>query len=94
MFKNEGVAEAEAARLRIWFATYCTVAMSAHVEHRNGLVDDMTLSSMEANLRWFIGNQLFCNVYEEIINRDTNVGGDLDLQVWANRIGKGIGAAV
>ena len=88
MFRDEEVAYSEAARLMAWFATYCTVAQSAHVEHKNGLVDDLTLATIEVNVRWFIGKPLFNRVYKEIISRETNAEFDRAMKNWADRIGE------
>ena len=84
MFRDEEVDTPDAARLRAWFATYCTVAQSAHIEHLNGLVDDWTLETLEGNVRWFITKPLFNGVYREIVSR--GYGMEFKMRAWADRI--------
>jgi hypothetical protein len=69
MFRHQEANDTDAARLMIWFATYCTISQNAFYEHRNGLVDDWTLAQLESNVRWFIGKPLFAGVYRELISR-------------------------
>ncbi len=86
MFRDEEVGYPEAARLMAWFGNYCTVAQSAQVEHENGLVDDMTLHTLEENVRWFIGKPLFRAVYREIVERAADTETGIDMQSWMDRI--------
>jgi len=86
MFRDEAIADADAARLMVWFATYCTVAQSAHVEHENGLVDDWTMLTLESNVRWFISRPLFKSVFREIVSRPYNDDFGRKMKNWADEV--------
>jgi hypothetical protein len=52
----------------------------------NGLVDDWTLQTLEANVRWFITKPLFKGVYREIVSRGYGIEFGAKMQAWADRI--------
>jgi hypothetical protein len=86
MFRDQEANDTDAARLMVWFATYCTVSQNAFYEHKNGLVDDWTLMQLESNVRWFIGNPLFARVYRELLSRHEGTEYKDMIQTWADRI--------